>query len=103
MQGFATLFAILAAPWRLGADRDQFRQRGNTQVFDPGQEAGFELLRINRGKQLAERVVAGYAVVVRQEAAKEWQLLPPHNAVSTKSSVPAIVPASASNRISNRG
>jgi len=103
MQRLASLAAVMGAPRGLAVDRDELRQRGVTEFLDAGEEAGFEQLRIDGGKHVAQRVMAGDAIRVGQEAAEEWQWRSPHSVVSTKSSAPAIVAASASKRISGNG
>ena len=75
VQGFAAFATVVHASRGLAVDCDQFRERRVTQFVNPGQEAGLEQLRIDRGEHVTESVMARDAARVRQEAAKERQVL----------------------------
>lgn len=52
VQGFATLLRIVAPPGRFAVDCNQLRPRRIAKLFNPGKEAGLELLRIDRGERV---------------------------------------------------
>jgi hypothetical protein len=104
VQRLAALAAIVRATGGLAVDRDQVGL-GLTQALDPGREACLEQPGIERGDNLAQRVVARDAVPVRQEAAQEGQVLPApeQRPTSVTSSAPARVAQSSRSRISGSG
>jgi hypothetical protein len=70
------------------------------QIADPGQQAGFEQLRVPRRKHVAQRIVAGDAVFV---ASEERQMLPLPQRHLDEVVRPAMVADKTRSRISGKG
>ena len=69
VQRVAALPSVMTAPGGLSIDGDDVGIIV-AQAIDPGQEAGFEQLRVKGGENIAQRVMAGDAFIIRVEAAE---------------------------------
>ncbi len=76
MQGIAALPPVVAAPRGLPIDGDDVGVIV-AQAADPGQEAGFEQLRVQGCEHVAQRIVARDAAFVAVEAPEKPQMLRP--------------------------
>ena len=76
MQGVAALPPVVATPRGLPINGDDVGV-GVAQAADPGQEAGFEQLRVQGCEHVAQRIVARDAAFVAVEASEERQMLRP--------------------------
>ena len=101
------LAAVVSAPRGLAIDGDDLGRGGGrsglAQVFDPGGEALCEERAVDRVDDIVERVMTGNACLEGQQAAEELRCIWPQRLISTKSSAPASVPHSTTNRTSGKG
>jgi len=70
MKGEASFSAVMTAAGGFAIDRDDVRNVGTKPLY-PGQETGFEQIRIDGSNNVAQRVMARNALLIRQEAAEE--------------------------------
>ena len=70
VQRLAPLPSVVAAPRGLAIDRDDLRGTV-AEVFNPGEEATFEQAGVDGREHVAQCVVAGNAVLVREETAEK--------------------------------